>query len=231
MNPLTFLLFVVRCMAGCTALLVLPMLVIRAQPYDDDDLRALLLPPKGCPAPCFMDIQPGLTSTRQALRTLERHSWIKRIGDRQRARSTLMYLSWEWNDSQPYLPSGPFDNNLSGAEGTINSISVQTKVPMVELWWLYGSPRWMQRSELSQGQIRYFFAYPDQGLVASVTVSDCDHLNRVLTSPTRLTYARWIFEKPERFLDTYFLNVQMDFFKNINPCVRPPEIETFRDGV
>ncbi len=226
-----FRFLVARWMALCSALLVLPVLVIRAQPYDDSPLRAVMTPPQDCPAPCFMGIQPGVTSTRQALRMLERHDWIARFGDRQRSRDVLMYLSWEWNDSHPYLPPGPLDNNLTGAEGTINSISVQTTIPLVELWWLYGPPYWMQRAEVSQDQTFYFFAYPEEGLVVSVAVSDCDRLTQVLTGPTRLTFASWIFDKPERFLDTYFLNVRMDFFKHVNPCIHPPQFEPLRDGV
>ena len=38
-------------------LLTVALLLIRAQPYDDHELRALLLP-EGCPAPCFMGEDP-----------------------------------------------------------------------------------------------------------------------------------------------------------------------------
>ena len=41
--------------------------VIRAQPYDDSELRAFLTPPEGCPAPCFMGIRPGVTTREEAL--------------------------------------------------------------------------------------------------------------------------------------------------------------------
>jgi hypothetical protein len=44
--------------------------VIRAQPYDDHELRELLLP-AGCPAPCFMGIRPGVTTVEEAVKILE----------------------------------------------------------------------------------------------------------------------------------------------------------------
>ncbi len=40
------------------ALFTLVLIVIHAQPYDDHELRELLLP-EGCPAPCFMGIRSG----------------------------------------------------------------------------------------------------------------------------------------------------------------------------
>jgi hypothetical protein len=46
------------------------VLFIRAQPYDDGGLRALLTPPTGCPVPCFLGIRPGVTTPEDALAIL-----------------------------------------------------------------------------------------------------------------------------------------------------------------
>ncbi|MBA3869058.1 MAG: hypothetical protein H0X30_07885 [Anaerolineae bacterium] len=45
------------------------LLLIHARPYDDHELRELLLP-EGCPAPCFMGIRPGVTTMDEALKSL-----------------------------------------------------------------------------------------------------------------------------------------------------------------
>ncbi len=55
---------------------LLPVLLIRAQPYDDSDLRAFLTPPEDCPAPCFMDIRPGMTTAEEAVSILDAHPWV-----------------------------------------------------------------------------------------------------------------------------------------------------------
>ncbi len=54
-----------------SGLFLLPVLLIRAQPYDDGGLRAFLTPPEDCPAPCFMGIRPGVTTTEEALEILK----------------------------------------------------------------------------------------------------------------------------------------------------------------
>src|SRR5262245_3746891 len=73
-----------------TAILIL----IHAQPYDDHELRELLLP-EDCPAPCFMGIRPDVTTTDEALKTLENSGWATQI--------THEYsdtISWSWNGNQ-----------------------------------------------------------------------------------------------------------------------------------
>ncbi|MBZ0280681.1 MAG: hypothetical protein K8L97_08055 [Anaerolineae bacterium] len=46
------------------------IMIIRAQPYDDDGLHALLTPPEGCNAPCFLGVRPGETPLDEAGETL-----------------------------------------------------------------------------------------------------------------------------------------------------------------
>src|SRR4051812_45844003 len=54
------------------------LLLIHAQPYDDHELRELLLP-EGCPAPCFMGIRPGVTTADEAIKILESSEWAASI--------------------------------------------------------------------------------------------------------------------------------------------------------
>src|SRR5690606_25048567 len=62
-----------------TLLAALTIVLIRAQPYDDSDLRAFLTPPEGCPAPCFMGIRPGVTTVEEAIAILEGHEWVTNL--------------------------------------------------------------------------------------------------------------------------------------------------------
>ncbi len=56
-----------------TALFALLALAARLQVRDDAPLRALLLPPEGCPAPCFLGVRPGASDTTAALEQLAAH--------------------------------------------------------------------------------------------------------------------------------------------------------------
>ncbi len=53
--------------------------IIRAQPYDDSELRAFLTPPSGCAMPCFMGIRPGVTTADEAIAILEAHEWVSNV--------------------------------------------------------------------------------------------------------------------------------------------------------
>lgn len=88
-----------------TGLLLLPVLLIRAQPYDDSELRAFLAPSAGCPAMCLLGIRPGVTTAHEALTILEGHEWVGRVDyqyyDPQRLSRNL--VSWRWSGQQPSL--------------------------------------------------------------------------------------------------------------------------------
>ncbi len=67
--------FYLRLILIPTALFTVVLILIHAQPYDDHELRELLLP-EGCPAPCFMGIRPGVTTKDEALKILRSSVWV-----------------------------------------------------------------------------------------------------------------------------------------------------------
>ncbi len=82
--------------------------IIRAQPYDDHGLRDFLTPPDGCPAPCFMGIRPGVTTTSEVMRILADDERIENI----RMIEAFEQIRWDWDGQATVF----FD---AGAEGTI----------------------------------------------------------------------------------------------------------------
>ncbi|MEZ4672409.1 MAG: hypothetical protein R3E39_31275 [Anaerolineae bacterium] len=84
-------------------ILCIPLIFIRTQPYDDHELRDLLLPP-GCPAPCFMGIRPGVTTVDEAVKILEASGWVEDI-----QLNNLFYYV-KWNNNSPTWLAG----NLCG---------------------------------------------------------------------------------------------------------------------
>jgi hypothetical protein len=93
-----------------TALLLLPVLLIRAQPYDGQSLRSFLLPPQGCPMPCFMGIRPGVTMAWDALALLESSDQVGRVLENfgstrpevidYQLPPTLSIIDWRWNEGR-----------------------------------------------------------------------------------------------------------------------------------
>jgi hypothetical protein len=120
-----------------TVLFAAAVSLIHAQPYDDSGLRALLTPPDGCPAPCFMGIQPGLTRTDEAIHLLEAHEWVESV-----EQPNPLTLLWTWSGSQPALIDTllPGQALVSTREDVIARLSLRTTIPTGQLEVLWGRP-------------------------------------------------------------------------------------------
>ena len=126
-------------------LLSLPMsvmiVIVRAQPYDDRDVRAALLPPAECAAPCFLGIRPGDTSAGAALSILENHAWVRRLNIMDNP------VSWEWSGAQPVWIDGSVPGHIvterfiaENREDGVTSVYVQTRLTLAEVYMLLGQP-------------------------------------------------------------------------------------------
>ncbi len=100
------------------------LLVIRAQPYDDHDLRELLLP-DGCPAPCFMGIRPGVTTAEEAMAILEASGWASDIQSTNGTRTTdgqkFITVNWVWNGKQSPLINRLYRGYIISYEQNVRS--------------------------------------------------------------------------------------------------------------
>jgi hypothetical protein len=121
-------------------LFVLPLFVIRAQPYDqtrhDPALRAFLMPPEDCAAPCFLGIQPGITTLEQAATILEQHSefgFEAGIAGPQPA-GTPTEIRWSWNTSRRAI-----NILVESPGGTISRIIIYG-IPLRDIWLSIGQP-------------------------------------------------------------------------------------------
>ncbi len=103
------------------------MLLIRAQPYDDHELRALLMP-DDCEMPCFMGIRPGVTTVDEAVKLLQNNSWVGTIDQNREAN----YLSWTWNGQQPFFIDASQVGGLqSDATYTlVEGVNIQLTIPL-----------------------------------------------------------------------------------------------------
>ena len=124
--------------------------VIRAQPYDDHDLRAFLTPPDGCPTPCFMGIRPGVTTTEEATAILERHEWVVRVGEDyvklmqeetdEELPPLLGTIDWQWNGSQPSWIDSTRDPRFLDGNRSVIAVVIRTKIPLGDVLLTYGIP-------------------------------------------------------------------------------------------
>ncbi len=111
---------------------------IRAQPYDDHELRQLLLP-EGCPAPCFMGIRPGVTTMDEAVVILEANSWVGEI------RTRTGTIEWTWSNLSPKIvdrryPGYVQHSNIPGEECCVGSLKFNSLFTLGDLYLLLGEP-------------------------------------------------------------------------------------------
>jgi hypothetical protein len=108
------------------------LLLIHTQPYDDRELRELLLP-NGCPAPCFMGIRPGVTTRDEAMRLLKASDWVEMDTAEVIDGIQGPTLGFRWSGKQPDLISEWFGLTLvfqNAAPNTITKISFQIQYEM-----------------------------------------------------------------------------------------------------
>ena len=118
-------------------------LMIRTQPYDDHELRQLLLP-DGCPAPCFIGMRPGVTTTDEMLKILKASGWVDKIeggdfGD--------FYGGFNWNGKQPLIwqindSEIEIYADMETLNGKIKSFLVPSVLSLSRFWITFGEPGW-----------------------------------------------------------------------------------------
>ncbi len=114
------------------------LLIIRIQPYDDHELRQLLLP-EGCPAPCFMGIRPGITTMDEALVLLEKSGWITKT-DIQSFSNNIGVIYFNWNNQTPKWIIGNMQGELMLTDKIVTTISIRTIFSLGETRILLGLP-------------------------------------------------------------------------------------------
>lgn len=128
------------------ALLTPLLLWLNTAPADDTSLQSLLLPPD-CANPCFIGLQPGVTTFPEARALLENHQWVMDVELVFRAPNTPLEirngtLRWRWNGRQPALLRTPFleAGEIAIEDGLVHSVKVATAIPFGDAWLLLGAP-------------------------------------------------------------------------------------------
>jgi hypothetical protein len=120
--------------AACVAL-------IRAQPYDDTQLRAFFTPSGNCPRPCFMGIRPGVSTVEEAMAILEAHDWIAGVNRYEATDGRgVTSLTAAWSGAQPDFIDSSEELWLGVEDNTVQGVFVSTRIPLARTWLLFGVP-------------------------------------------------------------------------------------------
>ena len=102
------------------------VLLIHAQPYDDHELRQLLLA-DDCPAPCFLGIRPGVTTSKEAMRLLKANAWVADAVTTDP--ESLYQIWWTWNENAPdFLKNVPTNPNFPVNGEILSTNEVVTRI-------------------------------------------------------------------------------------------------------
>jgi hypothetical protein len=130
-----------RPIIGLMVVMLLPILAIHAQPYDDGGLRDFLTA-EDCAAPCFLDIHPGTTALYKADLMLNANDWVSEV---DRNMHTLLgepaTIRWQWNGRQPWFFADDGWNSAHSENGImVDEMLVETRLTLGDLWLSLGPP-------------------------------------------------------------------------------------------
>jgi hypothetical protein len=161
-----------------TILFALPIVLIRAQPYDDRVSRALIQ--ENCPAPCFMRVRPGVTTMRDAVYLLQAHAWVAngREGFSALVRNAVIWdaalprtvIGLRWSEAVPEWIDQAERGALTVEDREVLDISIATHLSMGEIILAFGEPdqSWFTRSNSTSGRrFGYIAWYATQRLLIS----------------------------------------------------------------
>lgn len=118
--------------------------LVRAIPYEDVGLQAILTPPEGCESPCFMGIRPGVTTIDEAVAILRDHAWVDSVLVFQLPSTRQIRAArWTWSGQQPSLinasdASAPSFGSLESSRGVVTQIRVPTVLSAGDVMLLWG---------------------------------------------------------------------------------------------
>ncbi len=167
-------------------------LLIRAQPYDDHELRALLTPPD-CEMPCFLGVRPGVTSYESALDTLDAQGTVGWV-----TTSTYYYIygagkiiQWSWDGSEASILKADWSDHpalMQEQGGVIIEIDIPTNITLGDLWLILGKPLESEVNQVADMTLQGDHLYPKLGLATEGQIRCPLSLDGFWKTPQTLTF-------------------------------------------
>lgn len=170
---MSFTLF--RFVLSLTLCFTIGLLALRVQTVDDADLRALLLPPAGCPAPCFMNVRPGETDGNTALDSITRHQWVvnKPVYIQPINDINTHYIMWEWSSAQPARVDTVWQGLMLVHKKQVTAMTVRTTLSMGEVWLFLGGTEKgfiVPATSRPERDLTVIMVFPAESLLARITL-------------------------------------------------------------
>lgn len=167
--------FLLKFAFALTILLALPVLLIRAQPYDDRATRALVS--DSCIMPCFLRIRPGITTMSEAVAIVGGHEWVANgpLGFPSQIRDAALFnavvprtlINLRWTEDLPEWIDETQTGGLSVEDQNVLGLIIATRLSLGEIFLAFGQPdeAWFSHSDARQ--FTYSAWYAGQGLLIS----------------------------------------------------------------
>ncbi len=157
--------------ATLTVLAMLPILLIRAQPYESGHLGLFLIPPEDCHVPCFMGVRPRQTTVAQAIAMLRANEAIELVQVENYYSGQSIFWRWKEGDA------GYRRYGFRVEEGNLISRPVlPSNTTLGEMLLALGKPARVTSALTNEYQSRaaVVLEYPDYGLYLFIGLYPCD---------------------------------------------------------
>ena len=157
--------------AGLTLLFMLPILLIRAQPYESGDLGRFLTPPPNCDVPCFLGVRPRHTTVAQALEILRANEDIEFVQLENNYTGQSIY--WRWKEYPEEYRRYTFEVS---EDNIVTRPSLPSTTRLGDLQLILGQPERVTAAVANEYMSRAVFMleYPSRGLHLFIAFYPCD---------------------------------------------------------
>jgi hypothetical protein len=164
--------------------------LIQRAPYHAPALRALLLP-DDCPIPCFIGIQPGVTTADEAIAILRRHPWINhpsltiRLNNRPDP-GEPGFVIWEAPPTSGLFSLRRGRLNLEGT--LVTSVQIFTDITWADSWLVLGRPDQGFTELFPTGYAAHHALYRQQDMMLRSVMALRPHIHDFWSAPVEVQF-------------------------------------------
>lgn len=173
-----------------TALFTLCVALIHTQPRQDDALRAFVLPPEGCAAPCWQGLQPGVTDIFGIMSTLKSNVWVSGVHHENYSKFSDGFVRWNWSEQRPAFIRADDYNSLWYDESVAQNFYIETQLSLGEVWLVLGQPDWTLIRPVGEDYVKVYAGYAAQSLMVAANVPCWGSLPSMWRAKTGLSWQK-----------------------------------------
>ena len=222
--------FLIRFILIPICLLIGAALLIRSQVHDDTPVGEVhnlhdVLPPERCPAPCFMGIRPGVTTSKEAITLLKNNVWVDQVVPNNTENPYQIWWTWskdapDFLKTTPTNPNFPVNGEVHSNSDIVTGIYFTPNLTLDDIVQLWGLP---DESQLIFGGI---IIAPDPSRSA-ITALPYETDGFWASGDTLCPYAENVWETPVRLRITdQFHEISLG---NVYPVPRATFLDSIRD--